>query len=71
MALPIAVVLVTMTVFGPKLRSRFGDRAVQARDDRADADHRAGADDHAQHREERAHLVRAHGIQRQPRFRDK
>ena len=54
----------------PETAQEVGDRAIQARDDRADADHGAGADDHAEHGQERPHLVRAYRVQRQAHSRD-
>ena len=43
-----------------------GDGAVQARDDGADADHRAGPDNHAEDGEEGSQLVGAHRVECQP-----
>ena len=53
----------------PEAAQQAGDGAIQARDDRAHADHGAGADDHAEHRQERPHLVRAYRVQGQTRSR--
>ena len=45
----------------PAYRRR--DRAIETRDDRPHADHRARADDHAKHRQERPELVRANRLE--------
>ena len=51
---------------GPHAADDAGDRAVEAGENRADADDGSGADDHAQHGEERADFVFAQGRERQP-----
>ena len=58
-------ILKTIAVLVPKLRMTSGDRAVEAGENGADADDGAGADDDAEHGEERAHLVLAHGGERE------
>ena len=54
-----------MMVFGPKLRSRLVMAPSSPAMMEPDADDGAGADDHAEHGEEGAHLVLAGGGERQ------
>ena len=65
MAVPI-LNLKTMSGVGAEAATDAGDRAIEAGEDGADANDRAGADDDAEHREERAQLVLANGVERQP-----
>ena len=50
---------------GSKAPQNVGDGAIQAGDDGSYANNGSGADDHSQHRQEGAHLVFAHGVQRE------